>query len=217
MQQLSDRYEIIQPIGRGGVGEVYEGRQLALDRPVAIKVLRPELTRNATAVARFEREARTTCRLHHPNVVTVFDVGVSEDGRRFLIMELLQGNTLAHRLREKPKLTYPETLSIARQIVRGMGAGQGVGLVHRDLKPENIFLVDGNHVKILDFGLATLLNQETPFSNADGAPLEVEAVLEGDTLMLSSGNTGTDAGPSDTFILPDSRATPSLDPPAASL
>ena len=65
MQRLSDRYEIIQPIGRGGVGEVYEGRQLALDRPVAIKVLRPELTRSATAVARFEREARTTCRLHH--------------------------------------------------------------------------------------------------------------------------------------------------------
>ena len=108
MLTLSDRYKIIQPIGRGGVGEVYEGRQLALDRPVAIKVLRPELTRNAKAVARFEREARTTCRLHHPNVVTVFDVGTSSDGRRFLIMELLEGKTLADRLRESHPISYTE-------------------------------------------------------------------------------------------------------------
>jgi serine/threonine protein kinase len=214
---LSDRYQIIQPIGRGGVGEVYEGRQIALDRPVAIKVLRPELTRNATAVARFEREARTTCRLHHPNVVTVFDVGTSEDGRRFLIMELLEGKTLAQRLRETPPLSYEECLAIAQQIVRGMGAGQGVGLVHRDLKPENIFLVGGNHVKILDFGLATLLSQDNLPMPTSGAPEEVAAVLDGDTLMLSTGNIGSHSDPSTTFDLSPDGDTASFPPRSAPL
>ncbi len=158
MKRLSDRYSLGERIGRGGVGEVYRGWQEALDRPVAIKVLRPELTRHPNVVARFEREARTTCRLHHPNVVTVFDVGVSDDGARFLVMELLEGETLASRLTRQGALPMEEALHIARQIIRGMGAGQGVGLVHRDLKPDNIFLLAENHVKILDFGLATLLD-----------------------------------------------------------
>ncbi len=213
MQLLSDRYEIVRPIGRGGVGEVYEGRQVALDRPVAIKVLRPELTRNAAAVARFEREARTTCRLHHPNVVTVFDVGIADDGHRFLIMELLEGTTLAERLRQEPALTTEETLSIARQIVRGMAAGQGVGLVHRDLKPENIFIVGDLHVKILDFGLATLMGGRDIIDTEDiGAPMAVEAVLEGGTVMLASGEAHRTLDPSSTFDLEGVDTPPSIDP-----
>ena len=158
MKRLSDRYSLGECIGRGGVGEVYRGWQESLDRAVAIKVLRPELTRHPNVVARFEREAQTTCRLHHPNVVTVFDVGESDDGARFLVMELLEGETLASRLSREGALPMDEALHIARQIIRGMGAGQGVGLVHRDLKPDNIFLLAENHVKILDFGLATLLD-----------------------------------------------------------
>ena len=157
MISLSERYSIGHRIGRGGVGEVFEGMQTALQRPVAIKLLRPELTRNPAAVARFEREARTTSLLHHPNVVTVFDVGATAEGRRFLVMELLDGETLGAMLDRRGALPVEEALAIARQIVRGMAAGQGAGLVHRDLKPDNIFLTEGMHVKILDFGLATLL------------------------------------------------------------
>jgi len=94
MRRLSERYSLGRCIGRGGVGEVYQGWQTALDRPVAIKLLREELTQNQRAVARFEREARTTCLLSHPNVVTVFDVGVTDLGEHFVVMELLEGETL---------------------------------------------------------------------------------------------------------------------------
>ncbi len=158
MKRLSERYSVAERIGRGGVGDVYKGWQEALDRPVAIKVLRPEFTRSAQAMRRFEREARTTSRLRHPNVVTVFDVGLADDGTRFLVMELLEGTPLAKLLAEQAPLPIEDALAIARQIVRGMSAGEGVGLVHRDLKPENIFLERDLHVKILDFGLATLLD-----------------------------------------------------------
>ncbi|HJN73989.1 MAG TPA: serine/threonine-protein kinase [Myxococcota bacterium] len=156
MTDLGSRYRILRPIGRGGVGEVYEGIQTALDRRVAIKLLRPELTVRAEVVSRFEREARTTCRLQHPNVVTVFDVGVAQGGSRYLVMELLEGRTLAEVMRKDGPLQLEAALAIASQICRGMGAGQGVGLVHRDLKPENVMLLDEGRVKILDFGLATL-------------------------------------------------------------
>lgn len=156
MIDLGQRYRILKPIGRGGVGEVYEGIQTALDRRVAIKLLRPELTVRAEVVSRFEREARTTCRLQHPNVVTVFDVGVAQGGGRYLVMELLEGRTLAEVVRKDGALPLESALAIAAQICRGMGAGQGVGLVHRDLKPENVMLSDEGRVKILDFGLATL-------------------------------------------------------------
>ena len=172
MRPLNDRYTIGTCIGRGGVGEVYEGRQVALDRPVAIKVLRDALTQNAAATARFEREARTAGLLNHPNIVTVYDVDRSADGARFVVMERLHGRTLADRL-EGGALPVAEALDIGWQIVRGMGAGQGVGLVHRDLKPENVFLTESGHVKVLDFGLATLL--ERPEEAADPPPAPDEA------------------------------------------
>ncbi|MCP4810590.1 MAG: protein kinase [Proteobacteria bacterium] len=161
MRQLDDRYRLIAPIGRGGVGEVYEGLQIALDRRVAIKLLRPELTMRAEVVSRFEREARTTCRLSHPNVVTVFDVGVAQGGGRYLVMELLDGRTLAEVIRHDGPMALEDALDIATQIARGMGAGQGVGLVHRDLKPENVMVLAEQRVKILDFGLATLQQGKT--------------------------------------------------------
>ena len=160
MRPLTDRYSLQRPIGKGGVGEVYEGWQHRLERPVAIKLLRAELTANAAAVARFRREARTTCLLRHPNVVTVIDVGTADDGRHFVVMELLEGETLADLLDRRGRLPPDEALEIAWQVIRGMEAGEQVGLVHRDLKPENIFVLDSGHVKVLDFGLATLLDRD---------------------------------------------------------
>ena len=156
MRPLDGRYLLGECIGRGGVGEVYIGWQVALDRPVAIKLLRPELTRTPAAVARFEREARTTSLLNHPHVVTVIDIGRTEEDTHFVVMELLEGQTLGELLEREGRLSVERAIDVAQQVARGMGAGQGVGLVHRDLKPDNVFIVDGSHVKVLDFGLATL-------------------------------------------------------------
>ncbi len=178
MHRLDQRFQIGPCIGRGGVGEVHQGWQVALDRPVAIKLLRPELTRSPAAVARFEREARTTGLLNHPNVVTVIDVGEADDGTRYVAMELLEGTTLAELLDRAGPLPVDRALHICRQIARGMGAGQGVGLVHRDLKPDNIFVLDGDHVKVLDFGLATLLEPDrgaTPPGPTPSDPPELAA------------------------------------------
>lgn len=156
MQELDGRYKLTRRIGRGGMGDVFEGIQLALDRRVAIKVLRPEYTTHPGLVSRFEQEARTTSRLSHPNVVTVFDVGHTPEGDHFLVMELLEGHTLAVELRSDAELPLARILDIASQVAGGMGAGQGVGLVHRDLKPDNLMLIDDDRIKILDFGLAIL-------------------------------------------------------------
>ena len=156
MRPLDGRYLLGRCIGRGGVGEVHIGWQVALDRPVAIKLLRPELTRTPIAVTRFEREARTTSLLNHPHVVTVIDIGRTEEGTHFVVMELLEGETLGERLERTGRFPVTQVLEIAQQVARGMGAGQGVGLVHRDLKPDNLFLIGDTHVKVLDFGLATL-------------------------------------------------------------
>lgn len=174
MRELDGRYKLARRIGRGGMGDVYEGIQLALDRRVAIKILRPEYTTHPGLVSRFELEARTTSRLSHPNVVTVFDVGHTPEGDHFLVMELLQGLTLAEELRRDGDVPLARVLEIATQIAQGMGAGQGVGLVHRDLKPDNLMLLEGDRVKILDFGLAILW--EGVASAQDAEPLRAPAV-----------------------------------------
>ncbi len=187
MERLSDRYSLGERIGRGGVGEVFRGLQIALDRRVAIKLLRPELLRSEAAVARFEREAQSTSQLNHPNVVTVHDFGVTPDGACFVVMELLRGETLGERLRRRGALPVGEVLDIAWQVVRGMGAAQGVGLVHRDLKPDNIFVLEDDTVKVLDFGLAILLEgADVPspelIEPTDDAPTPVVDALQAASL-----------------------------------
>ena len=167
------------------------GWQVALDRPVAIKLLRPELTRTPAAVARFEREARTTSLLNHPHVVTVIDIGRTSDDTHFVVMELLEGETFGELLEREGKLSVERALDFAQQVARGMGAGQGVGLVHRDLKPDNVFLIGGTHVKVLDFGLATL--RETTDDTFDPA--------------------GPDSESPDLSRVPDTRGNETLDAP----
>ena len=171
MRNLDGRYKLTRQIGRGGMGEVFEGVQLALDRRVAIKILRPEFTAYPGVVSRFEQEARTTSRLNHPNVVTVFDVGRTPEGDHFLVMELLEGRTLAADLRGEADFPMARVMDIATQVAWGMGAGQGVGLVHRDLKPDNLMLLGEDRVKILDFGLAIL--REGVASHKGAGPIGV--------------------------------------------
>ncbi len=144
-------YEILAPIGAGGMGEVYRARDTRLDRPVAIKVLPSHLAEHAALRRRFEREARTISSLSHPNICTLHDIG-HEDGVHYLVMEYLEGETLATRL-EKGPLPLDELLRIAIEVTGGLGKAHRHGVIHRDLKPGNIMLTKTG-AKLLDFGLA---------------------------------------------------------------
>jgi hypothetical protein len=146
-------YEILSPLGAGGMGEVYRARDARLNRDVAIKVLPARVTSDADALSRFEREAKSVAALSHPNILSIFDFG-SHDNVAYAVTELLDGQTLGELLESGP-LPPRRASAIAREIAEGLAAAHGKGIVHRDLKPENVFVTKSGHVKILDFGLAT--------------------------------------------------------------
>ena len=162
-------YEILSPIGAGGMGEVYKARDTRLDRTVAVKVLPRDVsadadpskgsgsaqaTLKADRRARFEREAKTVAGLSHPHICPLFDVG-DHEGSMFLVMEYLAGQTLAERL-EKGPLPLERALAIAAEIAEALAAAHRQGVIHRDLKPGNVMLTPRGHAKVLDFGLARL-------------------------------------------------------------
>jgi eukaryotic-like serine/threonine-protein kinase len=151
-------YEILAPLGAGGMGEVYRARDSRLKRDVAIKVLPKALSADADRLHRFEQEALATAALNHPNILAVFDIG-SSDGSPYAVSELLEGETLRDRLRSGA-IPLRKALDYALQIARGLAAAHEKGIIHRDLKPENIFLTRDGRVKILDFGLAKLTQSE---------------------------------------------------------
>ncbi len=148
------RYEILAPLGAGGMGEVYRARDTRLARDVAVKVLPAAVAEDPDRRRRFEREARAVAALSHPNVVAIHDVG-AEGSVVFAVMELLQGETLGARLRRGP-LPLEAAVEIAGAVAEGLASAHQRGIVHRDLKPENIFLTTDGRVKLLDFGLARL-------------------------------------------------------------
>ena len=145
-------YEVVAPLGAGGMGEVWRARDPRLGRDVALKVLPDEMVRDTARVARFRAEARAASALNHPNIVTVYDIG-EDSGRTYLSMELLEGVNL-RQLLDGGGLPLSKALQIATQIAEGLAAAHARGIVHRDLKPENVILTTDNVVKILDFGLA---------------------------------------------------------------
>jgi serine/threonine protein kinase len=151
-------YQIIAPLGAGGMGEVYRARDVRLDRDVAIKVLPERLASSPEARARFEREAKVLAALSHPNLVAIFDVGAEQDVC-FAVMEFLAGETLVDVLAHGG-LPLGRVLEIGAAVAEGLAAAHAQGIVHRDLKPENIFFTSRGLVKILDFGLARLTNPE---------------------------------------------------------
>jgi serine/threonine protein kinase len=157
---VDGRYRLDRMLGRGGMGRVYRAEHIGLGRPVAIKVLDPELVTDDDVRRRFEREAQATGRLRHANCVGVTDFGTTADGSPFLVMELIDGATLDDVLADRPRLPPARAIHIMRHLLRGLGHAHAQGLVHRDLKPANIMLVadhgDPDFVKILDFGLARL-------------------------------------------------------------
>jgi serine/threonine protein kinase len=146
------QYEIASPIAAGGMGEVYRARDTRLGREVAIKVLPEELNRDAQRLARFEREARSSSALNHPNIITIHDF-TSTDGESWLVMELVRGESLRDVIARGP-LPVRKVLAIASGIADGLAAAHAAGLVHRDLKPENVMITSEGTAKILDFGLA---------------------------------------------------------------
>src|SRR5215469_6252378 len=158
-------YEIQRLIGAGGMGEVYQARDLRLARAVAIKVLPPFLTSHPERLSRFEQEARAAASLNHPNILAVYQMGLY-DGAPYLVSELLEGSTLRELIQRGP-LSPRRAIEYGAQIVRGLTAAHNKGIVHRDLKPENIFVTNDGHVKILDFGLAKLTSDSTPGSDGN--------------------------------------------------
>src|SRR6202453_2274760 len=145
-------YQILAPLGAGGMGEVYRAHDTRLDRDVAVKVLPESFARDAERLRRFEQEARAVAALNHPNIVAVHDIG-SQDGIEYIVSELLDGRPLREQL-EDGALPYRQALEIARSVSDGLAAAHSRGIVHRDLKPENIFCTRDGRVKVLDFGLA---------------------------------------------------------------
>jgi serine/threonine-protein kinase len=158
-------YEIVQPIGSGGMGDVYRARDTRLDRDVAVKVLPERFTRDAEARMRFEREAKAVAALSHSNILSIHDYGSAEAGT-YIVTELLEGETLRRRINEGP-IAWRKVIEIGAALADGLAAAHAKGIIHRDLKPENIFLTSDGRVKILDFGIAQLVRQEEPPSDVD--------------------------------------------------
>ena len=165
-----DSFEIVAPLGAGGMGEVYRARDVALKRDVAIKVLPEYWSRDPERLRRFELEAQAAATLNHPNVVSIFHVG-RYDGSPYIVTELLQGETLRERLRHG-STPLREVLETGSSIAQGLAAAHAAGVVHRDLKPENVFLTKDGRVKILDFGLAKF----DPVASESGSTVTVQQV-----------------------------------------
>jgi hypothetical protein len=169
---LEGRYRLERRLGRGGMGTVYSASDTELERGVAVKVIREDFVGSAEAAERFRQEARAAASFAHPNVVTIYDFGVADGTRAFLVMELLGGTTLREALRAQKRFAPGQVLSVLRDVCAALEAAHRRQLVHRDLKPENIFLVrseKGATAKVLDFGIAKFLSSATQQRTADTA------------------------------------------------
>jgi serine/threonine protein kinase len=159
-QTLDGRYLIEKKIGEGGMGVVFAARHVIIERPLAIKVLRREVMRDAGTIKRFEQEAKAASRIGHPNIVDVTDFGTTPEGMTYSVMEYIKGKTLARVNRKEAPLSLARIFRISSQLARALGAAHDKGIVHRDLKPDNIFLVDRDNredfVKVVDFGIAKM-------------------------------------------------------------
>ena len=165
---LAGRYEIIEELGKGGMGEVYLAEDTNLKRQVAIKVLPQEFALDKERLARFDREARVLASLNHPNIATIYGLE-KVDGQQLLVMELVEGETLAERIKKGP-LSVEEALEVCRQIAEGLESAHEKGIIHRDLKPANLKVTLEGKVKILDFGLAKAFHEEPEVIDLSKSP-----------------------------------------------
>ena len=165
---ISDRYEIIDKVGSGGMSDVYKAKCHKLNRYVAIKVLKPEFSEDKNFVSKFKVEAQSAAGLAHPNIVSVFDVG-EDNGLHYIVMELVEGITLKKYIEKKGRLSVKEAVSIAIQVAQGIEAAHNNHIIHRDIKPQNIIISREGKVKVTDFGIARAASANTINSNAMGS------------------------------------------------
>src|SRR5438552_824389 len=170
-------YEILSPLGAGGMGEVYRGKDPRLGRDVAIKVLPASFSKDPDRLKRFEQEARSAGVLNHPNITVVYDVG-QHNGAPYVVQELLEGQTLRAEL-SGGRFSPRRAIDYAIQIAQGLAAAHGQRIIHRDLKPENLFVTREGRVKILDFGLAKLTHPERAGAPVTEAPTETRDTKPG--------------------------------------
>src|SRR5215470_2200437 len=169
-------YQLLEPLGRGGMGEVYLALDTRLGRKVAVKLLLAEFTTDAERLRRFELEARAASALNHPNIITIHEIGKvrTEAGdTHYIVTEYVEGETLRRRLTNAPQigLKLSETIGLAAQIAAALAAAHGAGIIHRDIKPENVMVRRDGIVKVLDFGLAKLTEPSSPAVNTQAAAL----------------------------------------------
>src|SRR5262245_34786582 len=172
-------YEITSFIGKGGMGEVYRARDSKLKRDVAIKVLPDEFSRDSDRLSRFQREAEALAALNHPNIAAIYDFHESAE-TRFLVLEFVEGDTLADLLQKRGPLPLDDVLHIAKQICDALSAAHEKGIVHRDLKPANVKIDPESNVKVLDFGLAKALEGPAGQATLSNSP----------TLTMAATNAG---------------------------
>ena len=189
-QIIKDRYKILELLGEGGMAFVYKAEDKQLKRTVAIKTLKPNFVQQETFVERFKREAQTVANLNHPNIVQVFDWGI--EGEPFFVMEYIEGNTLTSIIAKKKTISIGDILFISAQVSDGLQAAHSRGLVHRDIKPGNIMITPGGKVKVTDFGIVSIQNEDSDITKtgsilgtasyispeqAQGKPVSVESDL----------------------------------------
>ena len=189
-QIVKDRYEILEILGEGGMAFVYKARDMQLERFVAIKTLKPNYVNQETFVDRFKREAKTAANLNHPNIVQIFDWGIEDEP--YFVMEYIEGNTLTSIIAKKRTISLSDILFIGAQVSSGLHAAHQKGLVHRDIKPGNIMITPDGKVKVTDFGIVSLQNEESDITKtgsilgtasyispeqAQGKPVSIESDL----------------------------------------
>ncbi|HCK87644.1 MAG TPA: serine/threonine-protein kinase, partial [Erysipelotrichaceae bacterium] len=151
---IANRYEVVQHIGQGGMADVFRAVDTILNREVAIKILRADLSTDAVSILRFEREAQAATALAHPNIVEIYDVG-DYKGHHYIVMEYVPGRTLKQVIKARGPLLPEEAVDIMKQLTSAVAEAHSRGIIHRDLKPQNVIVKADGSVKILDFGIAT--------------------------------------------------------------
>ena len=189
-QLVKERYEILEILGEGGMAFVYKARDMQLERFVAIKTLKPNYVNQETFVDRFKREAKTAANLNHPNIVQIFDWGIEDEP--YFVMEYIEGNTLTSIIAKNRTISLSDILFIGAQVSSGLHAAHQKGLVHRDIKPGNIMITPDGKVKVTDFGIVSLQNEESDITKtgsilgtasyispeqAQGKPVSIESDL----------------------------------------